>query len=233
MTNIINNDIILYKYYSEGKKLAQEELMFVLDYILNKCSSKELAAIEQAINKRKNDSYKLSINPEDFAKKISNAVNESIAAGIKGMQNSIKNMAYGLIKKDSPDLSEEEINKVVQMMVPDVFEKKHSVAADYLKNGISLLDKDNKVNGFPCDAMRQMVCAFVNYSFGTLRPEEDRALQNASGEWQKVYWQAFPEPLQDLIRQYLKNNLPDEAFVQAIDVLLPENEENNKTDSAL
>ena len=73
----------------------------------------------------------------------------------------------------------------------------------------------------------------MNYSFGTLRPEEDRALQNASGEWQKVYWQAFPEPLQDLIRQYLKNNLPDEAFVQAIDVLLPENEENNKTDSTL
>lgn len=196
--------------------------MAVLDYILNRCSPKELDALEAAVKRRKKDLGGMALDPGKFAKNISKAVNDSINTGIAGMQNSIKNMAYDLVRKESPDLPEEEVEKVVEMMIPDVFEKKHSTASDYLAEGKSLVGEDGKVNGFPVDAMREMVSAFVNYSFGTIRPEEDRALQNALGEWTKVYWKAFPEPLQSLIRSYLKNGLPDDAFLQAVDVLLPE-----------
>ena len=150
--------------------MANEELLSILDYILNSCPSDALNAIDSAVKRRRADLSGTSINPEKFAKTISKTVNESIAVGIKSMQNSIKNMAYNLIKKDSPDLNEEEIDKIVQMMVPNVFEKKPSVAAEFLERGESLLDNEGRVNGFPVDAMREMVVAFVNYSFGTLRP---------------------------------------------------------------
>ncbi|NLM01492.1 MAG: hypothetical protein GX220_08590 [Treponema sp.] len=211
--------------------MANEELLSILDYILNRCPSDALNAIDSAVKRRRADLSGTSINPEKFAKTISKTVNESIAVGIKSMQNSIKNMAYNLIKKDSPDLNEEEIDKIVQMMVPNVFEKKPSVAAEFLERGESLLDNEGRVNGFPVDAMREMVVAFVNYSFGTLRPDEDRALQNALGDWQAAYWKAFPEPLQDLIRIYLKNGLPDAAFTQAVDTLLPDPDIQNESEN--
>lgn len=202
--------------------MEKDELMSVLDFILNRCPREALTAIETAVKRRRADLGGFALNPEKFAENISKAVNESIATGIKGMQNSIKNMAYNLVQKESPDLPPEDLEKIVDMMIPDVFEKKHSVAADFLKEGKSLVDSEGRVNGFPVDAMREMVSAFVNYSFGTLRPEEDRALQNALGDWQGAYWKAFPEPLQDLLRIYLKNGLPDSAFISAVDVLLPE-----------
>ncbi len=201
------------------------ELIKVLDYILNKCTGKELEAVSAAVEKRKKDRGRFSVDPTGFAKNISKAVNESISQGIAGMQESIKNMAFEMVHKESPELSEDECEKIVQMMIPDVFQKKHSSTSDYLANGKSLVDKNGKVNGCPANAMREMISAFINYSNGTLRPEEDRALQNALGDWQAVYWKTFPEAIQDLIRKYLKDGLPDEVFIQAIDLLIPETEE--------
>ncbi len=200
------------------------ELIKVLDYILNKSSAKELDAISAALEKRKKDQSRFSVDPSGFAKNISKAVNESISQGIAGMQESIKNMAFQMVHKESPELSPEECENIVQMMIPDVFAKKHSSSAEYLASGKSLVDKDGKVNGCPANAMREMISAFINYSNGTLRPEEDRALQNALGEWQTVYWKNFPEVIQDLIRKYLKDGLSDEVFIQAIDILIPETE---------
>lgn len=201
------------------------ELIKVLDYILNKCTGKELEAISAALEKRKKEQSRFSLDPTSFAKNISRAVNQSISQGIAGMQESIKNMAFQMVHKESPDLSEDECEAIVQMMIPDVFEKKHSSSAEYLASGKSLVDKDGKVNGCPANAMREMISTFINYSNGTLRPEEDRALQNALGNWQAVYWKSFPEAIQDLIRKYLKDGISDEVFIQAVDILIPEAED--------
>lgn len=201
--------------------MAESEMMSVLDYILNRCSPKELDAVEAAVKRRRAD-MTAGGTPFQFAKNVSKIVNNSIAASIGGLSESIRDMARNLVRKESPNLAADEVEYIVSQMVPDVFAAKKSEAASALREGRSLV-RDGKVNGFPVAAMREMVAAFINYSLGTLAPEEDRALRNAfGGEWLPKYWNAFPPELRSLISAYLKKGLPDEAFQSAAAVLLPD-----------
>ena len=45
---------------------------------------------------------------------------------------------------------------------------------------------------------------------------------NAVRDWPKVFWKAFPEPLQELIRSYLKGMIDSNVFENALTILLSE-----------
>lgn len=194
--------------------------MSVLDYILNQCSSKELDVIEQAVIKRKSNLGSISLNLNSFAKNLSTTMNDSISQTISGFQESLKDFAWDLVKKENPDLSDEETEVIVNQMIPDILaSQKESKAAEFLRKGESLV-VDGEVNGFPVDAMLEMVFQFISYSNGRMAPEEERALHNAVRDWPTVYWKAFPVPLQDLIRSYLKGNVNADVFESALTMLL-------------
>lgn len=196
------------------------DMMSVLDYILNHCSTKELEVIEQAVIKRKSNLGSISLNLNSFAKNLSTTMNDSISHTINGFQESLKDFAWDLVKKENPDLSDQETEMIVNQMIPDILaSQKESKAAEFLRKGESLV-VDGEVNGFPVDAMLEMVFQFISYSNGSMAPEEERALHNAVRDWPTAYWKAFPVPLQDLIRSYLKGNVNAEVFESAITMLL-------------
>lgn len=196
------------------------DMMSVLDYILNHCSAKELDVIEQAVIKRKSNLGSISLNLNSFAKNLSTTMNDSISHTINGFQESLKDFAWDLVKKENPDLSDEETEVIVNQMIPDILaSQKESKAADFLRKGESLV-VDGEVNGFPVDAMLEMVFQFISYSNGSMAPEEERALHNAVRDWPTVYWKSFPSPLQDLIRSYLKGSVKAEVFETALTMLL-------------
>ncbi len=70
------------------------DLMEVLDFILNRCSLKEMDAIEAAVKRRKSDLGSGVINPQAFAKKLSKTVSDSINTSISGLQESLKDFAW-------------------------------------------------------------------------------------------------------------------------------------------
>ena len=196
------------------------ELMEVLDFILNRCSAKEMDAIDAAVKRRKSDLGSGMVNPQEFAKKLSRTVRDSINTSISGLQESLKDFAWDLVQKENPNLTEDELNHIVDAMIPDILaSKKQSSAAEVLRSGKSLV-VDGKVNGVPVDAMLDMVLQFISFSNGTLPPEQERALCNALGDWSRSYWQSFPESLQSLIRSYLKQEISGEVFQQALLMLL-------------
>lgn len=194
--------------------------MDVLDFILNQCSAKELDAVIAAVNRRQKDLSSSTVNPQAFAKNLSKTVSNSINNSIAGLQESLKDFAWDLVKKENPNLSDKDMNTIVDQMIPDILaSKKQSSAADAIREGKSLV-KDGKVNGIPCDAMLDMVLQFISFSLGTMSPEQDRALCNALGDWSASYWHSFPEPLQLLIRAYVKQEIPADAFQQGLLILL-------------
>ena len=154
-------------------------------------------------------------NPKT-SKNLSKTVSNSINTSISGLQESLKDFAWDLVRKENPNLTEDELNHIVDAMIPDILAtKKQSSAADVIKSGKSLV-VDGKVNGVPVDAMLDMVLQFISFSNGTLPPEQERALCNALGDWSRSYWQSFPESLQSLIRSYLKNEISSDVFQQAL-----------------
>lgn len=196
------------------------ELMTVLDYILNRCTAKEIDAVEAAVKRRRQDIGELSIDPVRYAKSMSDTIHESINTSITGLQENLKDFAWDLVKKENPSLSDKELELIVNQMIPDVLAStQSSKAADVTRKGKSLVE-DGKINGFPQDAMLEMVFQFISYSKGTLPPEEDRALQNALGDWTRTFWKAFPPALQDLIRSYIKETIDGGTFQQALTMLL-------------
>ncbi len=196
------------------------ELMSVLDYILNRCTAKEIEAVSAAVERRKRDIGELSINPGRYAKSMSKSIQESINTSISGLQENLKDFAWDMVKKENPSLSDEETEYIVNQMIPDILaSKQESLAADAIREGKSLV-QDGKVNGFPRDAMLEMIFQFISCSKGTLPPEEDRALHNALGDWTRSFWKSFPPPLQDLIRSYIKETIDSDAFQQALTMLL-------------
>ena len=50
------------------------ELMTVLDYILNRCTAKEIDAVEAAVKRRRQDIGELSIDPVRYAKSMSDTI---------------------------------------------------------------------------------------------------------------------------------------------------------------
>ena len=157
--------------------------MSVLDYILNHCSAKELEVIETAVKKRKSNLGSASLDLNAFAKNLSKTMNDSISQTIAGFQESLKDFAWDLVKKENPDLSDEDTEIIVNQMIPDVLaSRKELKVADYIRSGESLVH-EGQVNGFPIDAMLEMVFQFISYSNGSLAPEEDRALHNAVRDW--------------------------------------------------
>lgn len=196
------------------------ELMATLDYILNRCSAKEIEAVEAAVERKKRDLGELSVNPSSYAKSMSSSIQDSITASIAGLQENLKDFAWDLVRKENPSLTDEETEHIVNQMIPDILaSKQSSSAADAVRKGKSLVE-DGKVNGFPYEAMLEMVFQFISCSKGTLPPEEDRALQNALGDWTRSFWKAFPPPLQDLIRSYIKEQISAEVFQEALLMLL-------------
>ncbi len=196
------------------------ELMTTLDYILNRCSAKEIEAVEAAVKRRKKDIGTSFINPAGYAKAISSSIQKSITTSIAGLQENLKDFAWDLVLKENPDLSDEEAEQIVNSMIPNILaSKQDSCAADAVRNEKSLVE-DGKVNGFPKEAMLEMVFQFISYSKGTLPPEEDRALQNALGDWSQSFWKTFPAPLRDLIRSYIKGTITGEVFQEALLILL-------------
>lgn len=195
-------------------------MMTVLDYILNHCSDKELEVIETAVKKRKSCLGSASLNLNAFAKNLSQSMNESVSHTIAGFQESLKDFAWDLVKKENPNLSDAEMEFLVNQMIPDILaSQKESKAAEFLRKGESLV-VDGEVNGFPVDAMLEMVFQFISYSNGNMAPEEERALHNAVRDWPTVYWKSFPPPLQDLTRSYLKGSVNAEVFESALTMLL-------------
>lgn len=193
--------------------------MAVLDFILNRCTAKEIDAVEAAVTRRRQDLGELSINPERYAKTMSKTIHESLNMSISGLQESLKDFAWDLVKKENPSLSDNELEHIVNQMIPDILAStQSSKAADAIRTGKSLV-VDGKISGFPKEAMLEMVFQFISYSKGTLPPEEDRALQNALGDWTRSFWKSFPPELQDLIRSYLKNTIDSEIFQQALMIL--------------
>ena len=84
----------------------------------------EMDAIDAAVKRRKHDLGSGVINPETFAKNLSKTVSNSINTSIAGLQESLKDFAWDLVQKENPNLSEDELNYIVDSMIPDILATK-------------------------------------------------------------------------------------------------------------
>ncbi len=224
------------------------QLMDVLDYILNSAGLREIDALAAAVERRRKDLASLSgmstLDPQRFARGMAEAVQESIDGSMEGMRRSFRQFAADLIRKEAPELSEDQMAELVEAWIPDRPTRPGARGRAGGASGASDLPpmppfpgadasgavgggsrpvglaRKGLVNGIPAEAMLEMARQFVAYSAGRMTLADESALRDAVGDWTALYWKKFPEPLRGLIRDYLAGGFPEEAFERELGSLL-------------
>jgi hypothetical protein len=200
------------------------QLTDVLDFILNRCSLKELEAVAAAVERKKEQFQGGDRpDPEQFARQMSKALTGSIDESIAGIQNSFRDYARDLVRRESPDLPPEQAEALVRGLVPDAMRNEYRLR-NRQSGGASerggVERASIQLNGMPPDVVREMALQFAAFSVGRMPPEEDASLRQVLGEWPGVYWNAFPKEIRGIIKSYLENDLGEDAFLASIAVFL-------------
>lgn len=187
-------------------KNKNDEFMYALDYVMNKADLRQIDVFEAAVTERKSALEQrtgiISLNPQEAAKKMSASIEESLQTGMNGVRNTFRSFAEDMLKKEAPELSKQDMAKLVDSWIPSG--KK------------SPLVVKGKVAGIPSDALYDMIMQFVFFSIGEMPAAEDRSLRQSIGEWPAKYWKKFPPEIRRIIKAFLDGQTTSKQFDKEI-----------------
>ena len=196
--------------------MADAELVRTLDYILNRCDAAEIEAVAAAVVRRKRDLTMFGdaglMDPTRWAKKAARELAASSGASLESVRGTVRNLAAEMIRKEAPELTENQISELLGSWVPDPGER---TPAKEDSAGIVDVDGDpslRKAEGLAPEVLISMVAQFVAYSSGRMGRAEEDALRREMGEWPERYWRSFPGGVRAVIGDYLKGRMTEDEF---------------------
>jgi hypothetical protein len=185
--------------------MANQELVRTLDYILNRCNERDIEAVATAIIRRRKDiamfgSMPVAPDPGSMAKELTAQLN--IEGNIESLKNSIRDYAIRIVKQQAPELTDEQIEELTSSWIPEKVSGAKS--GGKRKGGFD--------ESIPRDILASMVDQFVSFSLGRMEEEEDNALRREMGPWPDKYWNAFPNVIRLLIKDFLKGEVDEAGF---------------------
>lgn len=217
------------------------ELMAVLDYVLNRCTIREIDALQAAVERRRRDLSAetgiISLDPSRAARQMSETVQTSINQSMDSIRGTFRKFAADTIRKEAPELTDEQMQELIDAWIPkdmamDAAGKVHSSSSgpvagmDDGRSGApggrhyTGLVRKGMISGVPPDAMYAMICQFVTYSTGSMSLDEEAGLRDAVGDWTSVYWKKFPPEIRDAIKDFLAGSLTGAEFDDVLSSLL-------------
>lgn len=205
---------------------GKSELMQALDYILNRCTVREIDAVATAVERRKRDLVATtginSLDPSRAARDMTAAVNTSIESSMEGIRRTFRQYACDMVRKEAPELTDDQMADLVDSLVGDMPTAGASLrdslsgmgpvtSGDSSSGGgaakYSGLAHKGLINGVPADAMYEMVCQFVSYSTGSMSFSDEATLRAEVGDWTTSYWNAFPREVRACVKEFLSGAL--------------------------
>jgi hypothetical protein len=188
--------------------MASQELTRTLDYILNRCTEREIEAVAEAVIRRRRDIAMFGSMPEipdprRLAAEITSQLN--IEGSIESLKNSVRDYAIRTIRQQAPELTDIQIEELTAAWIPG-----EQSSGEQGSHGKSV----------PRDLLASMIDQFVSFSLGRMEEEEDRALRRDIGSWPDRYWKAFPQVIRSLITDFLKGDMDEADFGTRIGIAL-------------
>ena len=185
--------------------MSRETLRSVLDYILNKASEDEFEAIVKACERRRRDLTLFAsiggVNPERAARNAAEAVESSMGASMDGIRQMIRDFVADIIRKDAPEVTEDQMKELLEAYVPEPETRKAS---------------ERTSSPIPPEALLKMVKDFTDYSLGLMAPSAQQSLWERMPRWKEEYWEAFPPELKAFIKAFLENRIDAQTFWGAV-----------------
>lgn len=178
--------------------MDREDLFAIVDAIMNRATDADVEVIIEALKRRGKGVPVLSgVNPGRLAKESAKAVSSQMSYSIDGIRRMIQNFAVEVIRKEAPELSEDQISQLLDAWVPD--------------SGKGPAEKP-----VPPDVLLTMIKQFLSFSTGTMSPSEQMELEHTIPDWQRVYWQKMPEGIRSVLTLFLKGKIDSDTCWEKI-----------------
>ena len=186
--------------------MANQELVRTLDFILNRCNEREIEAVAAAVIRRRRDFAMFGgmpavPDPRRMAEEITAQFN--VEESIETLKKSVKDYAVRIIKKQAPELTDNQIEELTRSWLPG---ERSSPGNGKPAKGSS------PEQSIPQDLLVSMIDQFVSFSLGRMEEEGDNALRREMGPWPDKYWKAFPQVIRLLITDFLKGEMSETDF---------------------
>jgi hypothetical protein len=185
------------------------ELPQALDYILNRCTERDIEVIAAAVVRRRRELAMFGgmphiPDPGRLAKELSSQLN--IEGSIEGLKKSVRDYAVRIIRQEAPELTDEQIEELTGSWIPG-------------PSGGSKPGSRSRET-LPRDLLASMIDQFVSFSLGRMEEEEDQALRKEMGPWPDKYWKSFPQVIRLLLTDFLKGEMDEGDFNARIGLAL-------------
>ena len=143
--------------------MANSELVRVMDYILNRCDKKSIEAVAAAVVRRRRELEMFGDSlpdPKRMAREISSQIN--MGASIEGMRETIRNMAVRIIRREAPELNDDQIAELTAAWIP------------------GSRPEEEASGNIPPDMMLEMIDHFVRFSSGQMSDADNKKLRKDS-----------------------------------------------------
>jgi len=185
--------------------MDRDQLYKVVDAILNQATEDDLEVIEAALQRRLGEdeegggSSAFQFAPKKIAEESAHSISEQVSYSKSTVRNMIKNFAVDIIRKEAPELSDEQVRELLKAWIPD-------------PESATPRAQHKKESNIPFDMMIAMIEQFIEYSEGRLSVRQQAQLRQEMGEWQEKYWKWFPPDIREALSLYLKGTIDKETF---------------------
>lgn len=185
--------------------MQREELYQVVDAILNHATSADLEVIEKAIERRRGgDPAKLfGFEPGRLAGEMAAGMSEQMAGSREMIRRTVVEYVEKMIRAQAPELSDAQVADLMSAWMPSSAPGRRG-------------RPKREAARVPPELLETMVRQFVDFSLGLLEQRQVRALEQEMGEWQRRYWELFPDGLKELITLYLKGAIDGAEFEEEL-----------------
>lgn len=176
--------------------MSEKKLHAVIDFILNQADEREIEAISASLKRRQEDiKFPGPQNIGKMAQNMASSINRQVESSVGQVHDIVKGAVADIIRKEAPELSEKQVEQLLQAWIPGEGEQQTSPG-----------------RVLPGDVLLTMIKQFVKYSTGSMSVAEQSSLAEAITDWPKKYWENFPGKIQELLSKFLKGQMDSDAF---------------------
>ena len=191
--------------------MAGDRLYEAIEFILNEATENELEVIRAALKRRVEGSDvrgAMGINPERLAREAASNIREQMGFSIENIRKVAANFAAEVIRKNAPELSQEQIDELLKAWVGGEPDQARTPTEPGPTNRGAPIEKGK----IPAEALLAMVAQFVAYSTDAMSINEQVKLREQIPDWQRTYWNHFPPRIRQLTSLLLNGELDIESF---------------------
>ena len=176
----------------------------VLDYILNKASDRDIAAIDAALQRRGNRRTGLGgLDIQGMAQENARNISQQMNVDQGQIRDMVRNFTAQIISQNAPELSEEQVKAILDDTVPSGSPANNNDATD-----------------LPVDVLETMVRQFLSFSMNKMSLREQEKLHAEMPDWYENYWKMFPDSVQYVLKDYIEGRISEGEYSARLNEIL-------------